>query len=57
MNNNNKITALTALAILMGIIMIAGLLLCNIYMIAISEMLALVIIGMRFLLTNKTQEI
>jgi hypothetical protein len=57
MNNNNTITALTALAILMGIIMIAGLLLCNIYMIAISEMLALVIIGMRFLLTNKTQEI
>jgi hypothetical protein len=57
MNNNNTIAALTALAILMGIIMIAGLLLCNIYMIAISEMLALVIIGMRFLLTNKTQEI
>jgi hypothetical protein len=57
MNNNNTIRTLTALAILMGMIMIAGLLLCNIYMIAISEMLALVIIGMRFLLTNKTQEI
>lgn len=51
------IETLTALAMLMGILMIAGLMLCNIYIIAISEMLAVIIIGMRFLLTNKTQEI
>ena len=50
------IETLTALAMLMGILMIAGLMLCNIYIIAISEMLAVIIIGMRFLLTNKKQE-
>lgn len=50
------IETLTALAILMGILMIAGLMLCNIYIIAISETLALIIIAKRFLLTNKKQE-
>jgi hypothetical protein len=47
------IKTLTSLAILMGILMIAGLLLCNIYLIAISEALAVLIIGFRFLLTSK----
>lgn len=47
------INTLTTLAILMGILMIAGLLLCNLYLIAISEALAVLIIGFRFFLTSK----
>ena len=50
---DKMIKTLTSLAILMGILMIAGLLLCNIYLIAISEALAVLIIGFRFLLTSK----
>jgi hypothetical protein len=49
------INTLTALAILMGILMIIGLLLCNLYLVAISEALALLIIGLRFSLTFKTK--
>jgi hypothetical protein len=55
MQNVTKIKILTALAIFMGCLMLAGLFTCNIYLIAISEALALIIIGLRFLLTNKNK--
>ena len=55
MKNVLKIEILTALAMFMGALMLAGLFLCNIYLIAISEALALVIIGLRFFLTSKNK--
>lgn len=53
MQNVTKIEILTALAIFMGCLMLAGLFTCNIYLVAISEVLAVIIIGFRFLLTSK----
>ena len=55
MQNVTKIEILTALAIFMGALMLAGLFTCNIYLIAISETLAVIIIGLRFLLTTKNK--